>query len=136
VTAPLDDPGLVRLTAWADGRVQGVGFRAWVRMKATRLGLTGSATNLDDGRVEVVAEGPEQQVRALLAELTGGDTPGRVTRVTERWGRPQGRGQGFTERLPAVVMGPRIQSTIHEAHRRVWPSLSVGAAGVLNRHVR
>jgi acylphosphatase len=97
VTAPPDDPGLVRLTAWADGRVQGVGFRAWVRMKATRLGLTGSATNLDDGRVEVVAEGSEQQVRALLAELNGGDAPGRVTRVTERWGRPQGRRQGFTE---------------------------------------
>jgi acylphosphatase len=83
VTSPPGDPGLVRLTAWADGRVQGVGFRAWVRMKATRLGLAGSATNLDDGRVEVVAEGPEQQ--------------GRVTRVTERWGHPQGRLRGFTE---------------------------------------
>jgi acylphosphatase len=97
VTSPPDDPGLVRLTAWADGRVQGVGFRAWVRMKANRLGLTGSATNLDDGRVEVVAEGPEQRVRALLAELNGGDAPGRVTRVTERWGHPQGRLRGFTE---------------------------------------
>ena len=77
------------MTAWADGRVQGVGFRAWVRTKATGLGLTGSATNLDDGQVEIVAEGPEPDVRALLAELKGGDTPGRVTRVTERWGRPR-----------------------------------------------
>jgi acylphosphatase len=91
------DQGLVRLTAWADGRVQGVGFRAWVRARATGLGLAGSATNLDDGQVEVVAEGPEAQVRALLAELRGGETPGRVTRVTERWGRPQGRLRGFTE---------------------------------------
>jgi acylphosphatase len=87
----------VRLTAWADGRVQGVGFRAWVRMKATGLGLTGSATNLEDGRVQVIAEGPEPGVRALLAELNGGDTPGRVTHVTERWGRPQGQSRGFTE---------------------------------------
>lgn len=98
MTIPPDDPGLVRLTAWADGRVQGVGFRAWVAANATRLGLTGSATNLDDGRVEVVAEGPEPQVRALLAELNGGNAPGRVTRVTERWGQPQGRWPGFTER--------------------------------------
>ena len=97
VTTTPDDPEQVRLTAWADGRVQGVGFRAWVRSKATGLGLTGSATNLDDGQVEIVAEGPEPAVRALLAELNGCGTPGRVTRVTQRWGRPQGRLQGFTE---------------------------------------
>ena len=95
-TAP-DDHDLVRLTAWADGRVQGVGFRAWVRMKATGLGLTGSAANLDDGRVEIVAEGPATAVQALLAELNGGDTPGRVTRVTQRWGRPRGQLHGFQE---------------------------------------
>ena len=98
MTVPRDDSGPVRLTAWADGRVQGVGFRAWVRMKASGLGLAGSVANLDDGRVEVIAEGPEPDVRALLAELNGGDTPGRVTRVTERWGRPQGQLRGFTER--------------------------------------
>jgi acylphosphatase len=96
-TTPEHDRDQVRLTAWADGRVQGVGFRAWVRMKAAGLGLAGSVTNLDDGQVEVVAEGPESEVRALLAELRGGDAPGRVTRVTERWGRPQGRLRGFTE---------------------------------------
>jgi acylphosphatase len=96
-TIPPGHGDQVRLTAWADGRVQGVGFRAWVRMKATGLGLAGSATNLDDGQVEVVAEGPEPDVRALLAELKGGDAPGRVTRVTERWGQPQGRLRGFTE---------------------------------------
>jgi acylphosphatase len=87
----------VRLTAYVDGRVQGVGFRYWVRTKAVALGLTGSAANLDDGQVEVIAEGPAGAVRALLAELTGGQTPGRVTRVTQRWGRPQGQLRGFTE---------------------------------------
>ena len=97
VTTPPGDHDLVRLTAWADGRVQGVGFRAWVRSKATGLGLTGSATTLDDGQVEIVAEGPEPAVRALLAELNGGGAPGRVTRVTQRWGSPQGRLRGFTE---------------------------------------
>ncbi len=94
---PQDESGPVRLTAYAGGRVQGVGFRAWVRLKATALGLAGTVTNLDDGQVEVIAEGPARDVRALLAELNGGQTPGRVTHVSERWGRPQGRLHGFTE---------------------------------------
>lgn len=87
-----------RLTAWVAGRVQGVGFRAWVRLKASELGLAGSATNLEDGRVEVVAEGRESDCRKLLAELSGGTTPGRVTRVTQRWSEPRGRLSGFVER--------------------------------------
>jgi len=87
----------VRTAIRVEGIVQGVGFRYWVRTKAVALGLTGSAANLDDGQVEVIAEGPAGAVRTLLAELTGGQTPGRVTRVTQRWGRPQGQLRGFTE---------------------------------------
>jgi len=87
-----------RLTAWADGCVQGVGFRAWVRQKATELGLSGSATNCEDGRVEVVAEGRESDCRRLLSELEGGSAPGRVTRVTHRWGTPRGNLRSYTER--------------------------------------
>jgi acylphosphatase len=85
----------VRMTAFVRGRVQGVGFRWWTRARALELGLTGSATNLADGRVEVVAEGPEAACRALLALLPGG--PGQVEFVAERWGAPRG-GQGFLER--------------------------------------
>lgn len=87
-----------RLTAWVAGRVQGVGFRAWVRRTALGLGLAGSATNLADGRVEVVAEGSEDDCVKLLAELRGGGAPGRVTRVTQRWSEPQGEPAGFVER--------------------------------------
>src|SRR6185437_455819 len=60
----------VRLTAWVRGRVQGVGFRWWVRSRALELGLVGSASNLDDGRVEVVAEGPRAACERLLELLT------------------------------------------------------------------
>src|SRR6202008_3076109 len=49
--------GRVRLTAWARGRVQGVGFRWWVRSRALELGLVGWAETLADGRVKGVAEG-------------------------------------------------------------------------------
>ena len=90
--------GQVRLTAFVKGRVQGVGYRWWTRARALELGLVGSATNLRDGRVEVVAEGPEPDCRALLALLPDG--PGRVDFVAERWGEPRGE-QGFTERSPS-----------------------------------
>ncbi|WP_155356296.1 acylphosphatase [Acrocarpospora macrocephala] len=90
--------GVVRLTVWVKGRVQGVGFRWWVRARALELGLRGWALNLPDGRVEVVAEGPRESCAALLDLLSGGDTPGQVTGVIERWSDPKGAVVGFVER--------------------------------------
>ena len=88
----------VRLTAFVKGRVQGVGFRWWTRARALELGLVGSATNLDDGRVQVVAEGPAPAVRALLDLLRGDGTPGRVDFVADSWGTARGQDVGFVER--------------------------------------
>jgi acylphosphatase len=86
----------VRLTAWVRGRVQGVGFRWWTRATALELGgLSGYASNLGDGRVQVVAEGAHAQCERLLDWLTTGDTPGRVDGVTEIWGDPRGGYEGF-----------------------------------------
>jgi acylphosphatase len=90
-----DDRG-VRLTAWAEGLVQGVGFRWWVRSQALRLGLTGTAANLPGGRVEIVAEGDRQACRELVALLSGPSAPGRVTGVTHEWTQPRGNLSGFT----------------------------------------
>lgn len=88
----------VRLTAWVHGRVQGVGFRWWTRGRALALGLAGSAGNLADGRVEVVAEGPRERCEALLDALRSGDTPGVVNGVVERWSTARGGLSGFRER--------------------------------------
>ena len=87
-----------RLTAWVRGHVQGVGFRWWVRSRALELGLAGSASNLRDGRVEVIAEGPRDACDELLALLRGGGTPGMVDGVAERWTDPRGDLRGFVER--------------------------------------
>lgn len=84
----------MRLTAFVKGRVQGVGFRWWTRARALELGLSGHASNLDDGRVEVVAEGPDAACRALLGQLRQG--PGRVDFVAEQWSAPRGE-SGFVE---------------------------------------
>ncbi|MFF3439845.1 acylphosphatase [Streptosporangium sp. NPDC002721] len=88
----------VRLTAWVRGRVQGVGFRWWTRARALELGLAGWARNTDDGRVEVVAQGPETSCAELLGLLRGGNTPGRVDAVVERWSETKGGLRGFVER--------------------------------------
>jgi acylphosphatase len=90
-----------RLTAWVSGRVQGVGFRWWTRARALELGLAGTATNREDGRVEVVAEGDREACERLLGLL--GDEgvagrPGAVTGVTSRWSEPKGLAAGFRER--------------------------------------
>jgi acylphosphatase len=74
----------VRLVALVSGRVQGVGYRWSVRQAATARRLAGSATNLPDGRVEVVLEGPVDDVRAVLAEVTGPSAPGSVSGVETR----------------------------------------------------
>jgi acylphosphatase len=92
------DGAYARLTARAEGRVQGVGFRVAVLRQASRLGLTGWAANLEDGSVEVVAEGPRARCQELLAWLEGGGTPGRVRRVTHRLGAPLGGLCGFSAR--------------------------------------
>lgn len=88
----------VRLTAWVHGRVQGVGFRWWTRSRASELGLLGYASNLRDGRVEVVAEGPREDCEKLLELLRGGGTPGQVELVVERWSDAKGNVTGFAER--------------------------------------
>ncbi|MGH3300196.1 MAG: acylphosphatase [Streptosporangiaceae bacterium] len=97
----LDDIVDMRLTAWVAGRVQGVGFRWWVRASALELGLTGYAENLTDGRVKVVAEGPEHGCRELLGRLGAEGSPrrpGRVSGVTCRWAEAAGSLTGFAER--------------------------------------
>lgn len=92
------DAERARLTAWLAGHVQGVGLRWWIRARALELGLVGSAENLEDGRVKVVAEGAVARCRELLALLAGPGTPGRVTGVTQRWDGPRGGLASFTER--------------------------------------
>jgi acylphosphatase len=65
-----------------EGRVQGVFFRASAQVAATRLGVVGSARNLDDGAVEVIAQGSADTVAALVAWLWQGSKLSRVNAVT------------------------------------------------------
>lgn len=53
----------VNYRAVACGRVQGVGFRYYVLRTANALGLDGWVKNRDDGSVEMVVQGEEEQVQ-------------------------------------------------------------------------
>ncbi|MFF7362620.1 acylphosphatase [Streptomyces sp. NPDC008125] len=88
-----------RLVVWVRGRVQQVGFRWFTRANALEIGgLVGFALNLDDGRVQVVAEGARENCHRLLGWLRSDDTPGRVDGVTEIWDTPRGGYDGFAIR--------------------------------------
>jgi acylphosphatase len=63
------------------GRVQGVWYRASTQRQAQDLDVTGYAKNLMDGRVEVLACGPEAAVEALCRWLWQGPTHAEVSAV-------------------------------------------------------
>jgi acylphosphatase len=84
------------LRALVRGRVQGVGFRAFVVWRARELALHGFARNLSDGTtVEVVAEGPRASLEALLTSLREGPPMSYVKSVDVTWGEPSGAYSGF-----------------------------------------
>ena len=58
-----------RLEAHFAGRVQGVGFRYTARQIAQGYEVTGHVRNLPDGRVHLIAEGAEAEVRDFLREI-------------------------------------------------------------------
>lgn len=64
------------------GRVQGVGYRAWVESQAIACGLEGWVRNRRDGSVEALLAGPHEHVVALVALCRQGPPSSRVDSVT------------------------------------------------------
>ncbi|MCX6573820.1 MAG: acylphosphatase [Candidatus Aminicenantes bacterium] len=69
---------LVRVRVLAGGRVQGVAYRFFAEKYAARLGVTGWVRNLDDGRVEVLAEGSAGPIESFLERLQEGPSLARI----------------------------------------------------------
>lgn len=80
----------MRLTALVSGTVQGVGYRRYVQRHARDLNLSGSAENLLDGRVEVVAEGSREGLDRLLHWLRRGPPHARVEDVQTQYSEATG----------------------------------------------
>ncbi len=94
--------GANRRTWFVRGRVQRVGFRWWTRARALELGLVGHARNMDDGRVEVVAQGSREALdrlgELLREEVSTTRRPGRVTSVSHIDQDPRPGIEGFVEK--------------------------------------
>jgi acylphosphatase len=70
---------------YISGLVQGVGFRYFVLRYAEQLGLKGYARNLSDGRVEVLAQGTEANLKFLLEYIKKGPAGAEVDLTEDFW---------------------------------------------------
>lgn len=91
----MSGPSLKRVRVFVEGRVQGVGFRYGAHREAARLGVTGWARNLPDGRVEAVYEGEQDAVEEMIAWTRQGPGPARVIGMSVRDESPEGE-KGFS----------------------------------------
>jgi acylphosphatase len=87
-----------RATVFYSGRVQGVGFRYTAREIACGYELTGYARNLHDGRVELVAEGAEQEVTAFLEAVRASQLGSHIRNADVNWSDATDEFQGFNIR--------------------------------------
>ncbi|MBE0410578.1 MAG: acylphosphatase [Anaerolineales bacterium] len=87
---------LSRLHVSIQGRVQGVGFRAFVHRKAIEIGLTGWVRNRWDGSVEVLAEGERPSLDRLLLLLKRGPSSAMVSSMDFEWQPATGEFKRFT----------------------------------------
>ncbi len=83
------------LHAVVTGKVQGVGFRVFVREAAQRLGCKGWVRNLSDGSVELHAEADELTLTELLTEVSKGPPWAHVADVDIRWEKAEPKEERF-----------------------------------------
>jgi acylphosphatase len=88
----------LRLHAIIQGRVQGVGFRAFVEQAAGIMGLTGWVRNRWDGSVEVLVEGPRETLEQFAQALKTGPRMSNVETFIPTWGEATGEFTYFSVR--------------------------------------
>jgi acylphosphatase len=77
------------------GNVQGVGFRYSVKSTATGFEVTGTVRNLPDGRVELIAEGTEPELKAFRAAIRDSGLEHFIDREEFTWSEAQNQFRGF-----------------------------------------
>ena len=77
------------------GHVQGVGFRYTAQDIATGVGLKGWVKNLEDGRVEIVVEGKEEDIKGFLDKISKGQLGRYIIDTELSWGKSTKEFDGF-----------------------------------------
>ncbi len=88
----------VRAHVWVTGRVQGVGFRAFVQQAGAHYRLTGWVRNIGYDQVETVAEGPRSEVEQFVVTVRSGPRASRVDEARLEWETPTGEFHNFDVR--------------------------------------
>ena len=88
----------VRVRLFISGVVQGVSYRASTQEQARRQGILGWVKNLDDGRVEAVAQGSKDRVAELIAWCRKGPPAAKVEKVDVSWEEVGDELRGFEVR--------------------------------------
>ena len=89
---------MMQAHVYISGFVQGVGFRAYVRSKARKMGVTGWVRNLTDGRVEGVFQGEKEVVLRLISLCNRGPFFAKTTDIVVDWEEQGGTCTEFTKR--------------------------------------
>lgn len=90
---------LVRAHIWVTGRVQGVGFRAFVQQAGSLFGLTGWVRNVGYHQVETVAEGKREVVEKFIEAVKTGPRAARVDELHIEWESSTGEYKQFGVRF-------------------------------------
>jgi acylphosphatase len=88
----------VRGHIWVRGRVQGVGFRAFVMESGEMIGVTGWVRNVGWNQVEAVAEGPRDKVEQFIEAVKAGPRASHVDESKVEWETPTGEFPSFNMR--------------------------------------
>lgn len=77
------------------GPVQGVGFRYTVKITAHGFEITGNVRNLDDGRVELMAEGGQEELEAFLQAIRESEVGRFIRQEQASWSEAKNEFRGF-----------------------------------------
>ena len=78
-----------------DGYVQKVGFREYVHKETFDNGISGYVKNLDTGKVEIIAEGREEDLQTLITRINITHYPIAVTECNVTWQKATGEFKKF-----------------------------------------
>lgn len=84
-----------RVMNFYSGRVQGVGFRYAVKTVATGFDVTGSVRNLDDGRVELIAEALKPELEEFLVAIRDSEVGRFIKNEQTVWSDAKNEFRGF-----------------------------------------
>jgi acylphosphatase len=84
-----------KVTNLYSGHVQGVGFRYAVRTLTHGFEVTGTVRNLEDGRVELVAEGAREELEAFLEAIRQSEVGRFIRQEQTQWSEARNEFRGF-----------------------------------------